>query len=333
MESTKPAHPRVSLCQGEERSSNLRAALSPVIDDIDWASRKSVIIKPNLVKDGHPHAVTHFDALRSVLALVRERYHGPLAIAEGCAEEPTHEVFRHNGFEPLAAEYDAALVDLNGDDAVPFTVYDRQAHPLRVSLARQIIDSDCRISLCPPKTHDAVVVTLSIKNMIMGSIINRRAASGKTHHSWLEHLMHRFYARGMGNDKVAMHQGYPMMNINLARLAPFVLPHLSIVDGFTGMEGAGPVAGEPVPWGIALAGTDALAVDRLTSHLMGFEIDQIGYLHYCAQLGLGCADLDKIEILGHSSPQAAARAFTPHPRYRKQIRWHHPEAARLLRNG
>ena len=335
MEPIKPDHARVSLYEGMDRVNNLRHALLGVIDEINWATCQKVIIKPNLVKIDRHHAVTHPDALGCVLTMVRERYRGPLMIAEGCAEEPTPELFKRQGFEGLAKEYGALLVDLNEDDGVPFTVYNRRARPLRVRVARQIIEADCRISLCLPKTHDHVVVTLSIKNMIMGSIVNRRlAAHDHALSTWFNGLARIVWGHGngLGSDKVAMHQGYPMINLNLARTAPFVRPHLSIVDGFFGMDGAGPINGEIVPWRIALAGTDPLAVDCLTSHLMGFEINQIGYLNYCTQLGLGCANLDEIDILGNVSPQNVARTFRSHPDYQRQIQWHHPEAARLLRS-
>jgi uncharacterized protein (DUF362 family) len=120
------------------------------------------------------------------------------------------------------------------------------------------------------------------------------------------------------------------MNLNLARLAPLVLPHLSILDGYVAMEGAGPVHGDPVPWRIALAGTDPLAVDVVAANLMGYALKQIGYLAHCAQLGLGQADLAKIAIVGNVAPETVARSFRPHPQHRAQRQWAHPQEAELL---
>ncbi len=333
MEVVKPDCAKVALWKGQERTANLRDALLHVVDGIDWASRQAVLIKPNLVKIGRPYAVTHPDALATVLAVVRERYSGPLTIAEGCAEEPTSEFFKLQGIDELADEYEASLIDLNADESVPITVYNQDAKPLQIRLARQVIKSDCRISLCLPKTHDTVLVTLSIKNMAMGSLINRRLSKMKDHPAWFDRLgrLLHGHGNGWGSDKVAMHQGYPVINLNLARLATFVRPHLSVVDGFIGMEGAGPLNGKPVPWGVVVAGTDALAVDTLTAHLMGFEIDHIGYLSYCAQLGLGCSDLERIEIVGNTAPQTVARSFAPHPQHRRQLHWQHPRAVELLK--
>jgi uncharacterized protein (DUF362 family) len=96
------------------------------------------------------------------------------------------------------------------------------------------------------------------------------------------------------------------------------------------MEGAGPCSGTPLHWGIAVAGADPLAVDVFTAELMGYGLGEVGYLTHCAELDLGCADLEAIEVLGNTTSEAVARHFVPHPRHEEQRCWHHPDAARLL---
>jgi uncharacterized protein (DUF362 family) len=332
---TKTAQPRVALCQGADRIANLRQTLDLVLDDVNWTSRRHVLVKPNLVMADRPYAITHRDALATVLDGVRARYRGPLTIAEGCALRPTVEAFEAQGYTELAAFYDARLCDLNADAVDSVTVYSHAARPLQLRLARSVIQSDCRISLSLPKTHDTVLVTLAIKNMIMGSLVNRRLSASDGRPAWLDRVGQIVcgHGDGWGSDKRAMHQSYPIINLNLALLAPLVLPHLSVLDGFVAMEGAGPVDGVPVPWGVALAGVDALAVDVLAARLMGFALREVGYLSYCAQLGLGCADLERIEVLGNSPPEAAARSFAPHPRHAEQRCWQYSGAAELLRRA
>jgi uncharacterized protein (DUF362 family) len=168
--------------------------------------------------------------------------------------------------------------------------------------------------------------------MIMASLVNRRLTPHRNRPLWLDRLGQVVFGhgRGWGSDKVAMHQSYPIMNLNLARLAPLVLPHLSILDGYVAMEGAGPVHGDPVPWRIALAGTDPLAVDVVAAHLMGYALGEIGYLAHCAQLGLGQADLAKIAIVGNVAPESVARPFKPHPQHLAQRNWVHPLESELL---
>jgi len=326
--------PTVALYHGSERQTNLRQTLAAVIDQVPWADRQCVVVKPNLVWLQRPYAITHREALAVVLEAIRARYTGPLFIAEGCALTPTWETFEAQDYPALARFYQCELVDLNQAPTQTYTVYDQHSHPLEVRVARLILDSDCRVSLALPKTHDAVLATLSIKNILMGSLVNRRLGEHLPQAAWHDRLGQIVlgHGNGWGSDKVAMHQGYPMMNINLAKLAPLVWPHLSVLDGFIAMEGAGPLEGEPVAWGLAFAGTDALAVDTLAAHLMGFQLAEIGYLHYCAQQHLGCAELDKINVHGNVQPATIRRVFKRHPQAAAQRIWQVSYAADFLEN-
>ncbi len=339
----------VGLIQGNNRYDNLRAALDLIADDITFDGRRQVLIKPNFVSQ-RQLAATHNDAMRAVLDFVRARYAGPLVIAEGAALVNTFESFAHFGYEALIAPYDVTLVDLNADDTVPVQVCDRHWQPKTLRLARTVVESDLRISVGPPKTHDTAIVTLSIKNMVMGSLVNpmvaARAPSRRESLSVLDKLtpqwlrfsaladwaMERMAENNL-SDKFAMHQGYPVFNLNMALLAPWVWPHLAVIDGFEAMEGPGPTKGDPVDWRVALAGADALAVDAFTARLMGFDPNEIGYLHYCQRLGLGVADFADIRTVGNVEPDAAQRQFKPHPGYRRQLKWRSEAANRLLRQA
>jgi uncharacterized protein (DUF362 family) len=64
------------------------------------------------------------------------------------------------------------------------------------------------------------------------------------------------------------------------------------------MEGNGPAQGVPVPSRLAIASTDFVAADRVGVECMGVDPDWVGYLRYCAQVGLGNYDLAKIDIRG-----------------------------------
>lgn len=326
---------RVSLFQNSTRTAVVQQAVAAVIGTMPWSTYHQVVIKPNLVMYDRPYANTHPDTLQTVLALLRDHYSGCLIIAEGCALHATPAAFAAHGYPALAQRYNCRLLDLNSDQSQTVQLYDRAEQPLTLRLARTIIDSDCRISLSLPKTHDTVLITLALKNMIMGALVNRRVSHVPTRAPWLDRVgqILRGHGNGWGSDKKAMHQSYPMINLNLAQLAPLVRPHLSILDGFVAMQGAGPVDGTPVPWGIALAGTDPLAVDALAVDLMGYRLAEVGYLAYCAQKGLGVADLDAIEVVGNVLPAQVRRTFVLHPEQQAQRQWHHPRAVALMQQA
>jgi len=339
---------KVALVRGEGRYGNAAAALEGIADQVRLDEVHRVLVKPNFVSVNHQLAATHVDAVRAVLDFIRARYDGPIVVAEGAALSSTWDGFRNFGYEPLVEEYGVELVDLNDDDTVPVQIYTRRLRPLTVRLARTAIEADYRVSVGPPKTHDMVVVTLAIKNMVMGSLVNPHAArcsggapklarrlAGLTP-QWVrrsglaEWGKSTFLGRWGRSSKMAMHQGFPVINLNLALVARSVWPHLAVIDGWQGMEGEGPGAGDPVDWRVALAGADPLAVDVFTAHLMGFDPEQIGYLQYCRRLGLGAGDVEEIEVVGNVAPEDVRRSFAPHPTYQRQLVWHLDGVERYL---
>ena len=340
--------PTVALVGGESRYGNVAAALASIEEQIELGAARCVLVKPNFVSVSRQLAATHVDAVRATLDFVRARYTGRIVVAEGAALSPTREGFGNYGYEPLVKEYGVDLVDLNSDDTSPVQIYNRRLRPLTVYLARTAIEADYRISVGPPKTHDMVIVTLSIKNMVMGSLVNPRAVQRGGGAPGLVRGMARLLPRRVrqsdlaewvkgalmgppaGSSKMAMHQGCQVINLNLALVARHVWPHLAVIDGWRGMEGEGPGAGDPVDWRIAIAGTDPLAADALAAHLMGFDPEQVGYLEYCRQLGLGVGEMNEIETTGNVAPEDVQRPFAPHPTYQRQLAWRLNGAERYL---
>ena len=337
------------MAQGESRRGNITAALESIADQVRLDDVSRVLVKPNFVSVSRQLAATHVDAVRAVLDFIRVRYNGLIVVAEGAALSSTWEGFRNYGYEPLVEEYGVELVDLNADDIVPVRIYSRRLRPLTVHLARTIVEADYCISVGPPKTHDVVIVTLSIKNMVMGSLVNPQAVRNGGGTPGIVQRMARlapkwiwqsglaewgkstFLGRLGGSSKMAMHQGFPVINLNLALVASRVRPHLAVIDGWQGMEGEGPGAGDPVDWKVALAGTDPLALDVLTAHLMGFDPEQIGYLQYCRWLGLGVGEVERIDVVGNVAPGKIQRSFAPSPTHQRQLAWHLDGVERYLK--
>jgi uncharacterized protein (DUF362 family) len=165
------------------------------------------------------------------------------------------------------------------------------------------------------KTHDRVVATLSLKNIIFGAPIKDLGSS------W------RGGKPGAKNDKPIAHgSGFRAINYNLFALAKHLHPHLAVIDGFEGMEGNGPVGGTPVPHRVCVASPDWLAADRVGIELMGIDYAKVGYLNFCAGAGMGQADLGQIEILG---PRVADhfRPYKLSDNIEQQLVWMKPAAA------
>ena len=289
--------PKVALTKAENRYATVHKALDTVTDDIKASikGKRRILIKPNMVSVYTQLAATHVEAHRALLDYLKQFDFREIIIGEGSAgNTPTG--FQNYGYLPLKKEYGVEFVDLNEDDYVEFPVYVEGFKERTVRVAKTVVDCDCRISCAKLKTHDAVIATLSLKNMVIGSIQNRDR--------WISH-------------------GAQLMNLNLYRIAKRIPVHLALIDGWEGMEGDGPVKGTPVQMGVALAGTDYIAVDTVAAYLMGFDPDGIGYLHY-ANGRLGEGDLSKIKVVGED-PAKHRVSFKPHRTIASQRQWRIPE--------
>ncbi|MFC1900154.1 DUF362 domain-containing protein [Chloroflexota bacterium] len=287
--------PKVALTKGANRSENIDKALRLIEKDIDLTRKSNLFIKVNFVLTDNQLAATHVDGVRTLLKFLRERYNGNITIGESTLG-PVSKGFENYGYLDLVKEFDVELVDLNDGECEMFELYNSELQPMKVHFSRQLLASDYLISIGPSKTHDFVVVTLSIKNVIMGGVSFNH------------------------DDKIKIHQGHPVMNLNLYLMASRCLPRLSIIDGYTGMEGEGPGIGDPVNWGIAVASCSAVAADCLTASLMGFDISDIGYLWYLQKKGYGIGDISQMDIIGEN-PEQCRHSFKPHPEFSRQKQW------------
>ena len=329
--------PTVALVKGFDRYENVARALDLLGSDAVFGTTH--LVKPNFVSTKKQPASTHREAVRAVLDFLRKHSRNPVIIGEGAAAQDTFDGFRNFGFNDLVNRYnDVVLTDLNRDEYESFTLYDEALTPVAFRIAKTVLASDHRISLSIPKTHDTAIVTLNLKNMAVGSLIRDM---GNSLFSLAGNLADKFSTyvpssvkplfsfqglsriglnRFSGSDKVKLHQGYLNMHLFLYQLIRIIPPHLSILDGFTAMEGDGPVSGDRVDWRIAIAGTDGIAVDTVAAHLMGFDVASIGYLHFCGQAKLGETNMRNINIIGTGLDECR-RTFKPHRSYQAQLGW------------
>ncbi|HVT97076.1 MAG TPA: DUF362 domain-containing protein [Acidobacteriaceae bacterium] len=308
---TEPA--KVALVHGEDRRRNVRAALETIDGEIRAGLRgkKSVLIKPNNVSTTNQLAATHLDALEGILDYLESRFHGPVVIAESSAGD-TLEGFEHFGYNRLAGERRAqkvSLVDLNREAKYgTVEVLDADLHITPVRLAARVLDPETFvISSAMLKTHNTVVATMSVKNMVLGSPLH--SAPGELFWS----------------DKRKYHVGIRQTHYNMLVTAQKLQPHwgLAVIDGYEGMEGDGPGNGTPVASNVAIASTDLIAADRVGLEVMGINPDWVGYLAYCGQAGLGQYDLAKIRVEG-ASIASVTQKYKLHPQIQKELEWMGP---------
>ncbi len=272
----------VTLVKGNDRREIVYQSLKMIEDDVlSSIGDKKILIKPNMVATNYSLCATHPDAVRAILDFLSPHYKKQIIIGEATAFGDTFDGFKNYGYLPLEKEYNVKLIDLNRAPFRYHYVFGWGNRPLRIRIVSTFFDPDTYIiSAARMKTHDRVVTTLSLKNVLLGSPVSD----------------------GRGNDKELMHTTGRAVNTvlhyNMFHLAQQIYPDLAVIDGFEAMEGEGPTMGTPFDARIALASRDPLAADTLATKIMGFDPTRIMYLSAMNQAGMGQGDLDKINILG-----------------------------------
>lgn len=311
---------RVGLARHTNRRQAVYRALDLVRDDLVPKLRPQVLLKPNFLSSTNQLASSHVDAIRGVLDFLLSTSRPPeeVIIAEGANEKFSGESFENFGYHALRDEYPLPirLVDLHQETAwVETPILLANGSETVARMPKMVIDCPCRISVAIPKTHDVCVVTLALKNMIMGTLYKPDRVK-----------MHGFASHA----ERSLPEEAQVLNINLIRVARYLWPDIAVIDGARGLQGNGPGGDDAVEgFGIAAASADVFAADAVMAHAMGFDPLSLGLLYYGNQLGLGVADLSRIDVL-ETRIADVRRRFKPHAKSDLQLQWHVPNARELL---
>jgi len=218
---TEPA--KVSLVKGNDRRDIVYQALKNIEDEVLASiGNKRILIKPNFVVTTQELCATHVDAVRGILDFLKPHHKGQILIGESTISRGgTFEGFENYGYMPLEREYNVTLMDLNKQPWVYRYAFGRGHQPVPIRIISTYLDPDLYIiSAAKMKTHDRVVTTLSLKNVLLGAPLND-------------------YKK---NDKGLMHTEYnfspkTVLHFNMFHLAQEIWPDLGVIDGFVGMQG------------------------------------------------------------------------------------------------
>ncbi|HRJ44932.1 MAG: DUF362 domain-containing protein [Caldilineaceae bacterium] len=312
----KEKRARVGLSRGHKRRQNVYAALDLVRADVESRLAEQVLLKPNFLSGKNQLASSHADAIRGIIDFLMSTPKPPqeILIAEGGNEDYPGQAWDVFGYHSLSTEYPIPirLVDLNQESRwveTPILLVDGSETICR--MPKTVLECPCTISVAIPKTHDVCVVTLALKNMIMGTI----------------HKPDRVKMHGFPNHASrVLPDEAQVMNINLIRLARFLAPDVALIDGAWGLQGNGPGGEDGFAFGVAAASTDVFAADAVMAKAMGFEPLELGLLHYGHELGLGVADLAEIDVRGAELADSI-RSFKPHESTHLQMQWQMGERA------
>ena len=249
---------------------------------------RSVVLKPNLVEFVPGSSInTHPALVVAAAAALRRLGAATVTVAEGPGHRrDTEAIAVASGL--LEALDDAGLpfVDLNDAPLVRTRLRTRFTDLRELWIPRVLREADVVVSMPKLKTHHWVGVTLSLKNCF-GCMPGRV-------YGWPKDVFHV--------------QGIPGSILDIAAA---VRPSLAIVDGIVGMQGDGPIMGDPVRSGVVVVSRDPVAADVTAARLMGVEPEKVGYLVEAGRF-LGQARSELIEQRGEEPGRLTTR-FRPAP--------------------
>ncbi|MBK9389306.1 MAG: DUF362 domain-containing protein [Bacteroidetes bacterium] len=314
VQSSKPS---VAISTGGSRADLAFRALQPYSKQIKQAiGNRRVVLKPNMVSTEVPACATHVETLEGILEFLKSiKKLDNVIIAESAGNAPAFEGFSNYGYYSLEKKYPVKYVELDSEGSELLYVIDQKdfrPHPVRFS--NIILSPDSYVvSVARMKTHNLAVATLSLKNIVFGAPVKD-----------IGFRLDNKTKSGTKSDKPVIHgNGARGINYNLYSLSSRVHPHLAVIDGFEGMEGNGPRLGTPVDHRICVASTDWYAADRVSVELMGIDFGIVGWLNFCAQSGIGEADLSKIEIVGEKISDHIKK-YKLHDNIEQQLMWMKP---------
>jgi uncharacterized protein (DUF362 family) len=244
-----------------------------------------VFIKPNIVVpipfNEAPSEISDPDILGALIRHFYERGARKVIVGESPAWGAScSDAYRTSGVEQVVRDNHAELCDL---DETPYVWKPIDGHVFKeMKLPRAMLEADLIVNLPKAKTHFLAGVTVGVKNLF----------------GCLKY-----------EDRKKFHRDFDLAYV-LADLLKALAPGLTVVDAVKAMEGFGPHGGPTVELNAVVAGTDTIAVDSVTTALMGIDPSSIGFLQVSQKLGLGRINLAEIEVVG-STVEEIRQTFLP----------------------
>jgi uncharacterized protein (DUF362 family) len=243
--------------------------------------------------------LTHPEVVRALLELLHDAGARELYIVEATYDPDSFRLF---GYEAVAQELGATLVDLNSPQpyaefaTVPvgegwFIYPEFTLNPI-------LQDVDAFVSVAKMKCHCRCGVTHSMKNLIGLVPVTHYRLNPE---DWWRSALH-------GPDSQTRTR-LPRVVVDLNRARPV---NLALIDGVKTGEGGEVPRGSfaPLAPGVLLAGKDPVAADAVATAAMGFDptveyptepfVNGDNHLNLARGLGLGTNRLEEIEVLGPS---------------------------------
>jgi len=215
----------------------------------------SVSIKPNLVvsRPAKEGATTHPEVVEGIIIFLKDFGVREIKIIESSwVGDSTKRAFKACGYEKLSEKYDVPLIDLKADSCTVLS-YGKYS----MEICDEALKTDFLINVPVLKAHGKVGLTCCLKNL-KGCISDREKRNFHT---------------------LGIHKPIAALNALLAT-------GYCVIDGICG-DLSFEEGGHPVTANRLIAGRNPLLLDSYCAELIGYRPDEIEYLSYSKEIGLG----------------------------------------------
>ena len=271
---------KVALVKGQRAHEPVFKALDLIDHKSCLAGYKRALIKVNFIttKTWDTGATTDPIVVEAIIQKLRELPLEVYVVESDATMTSADKAYVASGMKEVCQRNGVSFLNLRHEKekvklAVP------GCETLKNITVPRIVQESAVISAAKLKTHMATKVTLGMKNMF-GLLPDK--------------FKGKFHANGISS---------VVVDINSV-----IKPALTVIDGFVGMEGRGPVDGDPVQMDLIIAGKDVVATDATAARAMGLDPHQISHIRRATEKGIG--NIDNIEIVGEKL-EKVQRAFKP----------------------
>jgi uncharacterized protein (DUF362 family) len=271
------ALPIVAIVKGERGHEPVFKALDLIDYKQALVGYDTVLIKVNFITDKtwDTGATTDPIVVEAIIKKLEELPVKVYVVESDATITNADKAFEKTGMKEMCKRNGVEWLNLRHvKDKVKLEVPDGEA--LQSIVVPRLVTESAVISAAKLKTHLNTAVTLGMKNMF-GLLPDK--------------FKGRYHMKGIS--KV-------VVDINTV-----LKPAFTVIDGFVGMEGQGPVDGTPVTMNLIIAGKDVVATDATAARVMGFNPYEIKHIRKAFEKGLGHSEA---EIVGEKL-ETVKRAF------------------------
>lgn len=226
---------------------------------------KCIGIKPNLVAPTPAclGATTHPEIVAGIIEYLQERDYYNLVVTEGSwVGDKTADSLQTCGYDELLQHYGVRFIDAQREAGV-----EKDCGGMMLNVCQCVQEIDFMINVPVMKGHCQTKITCALKNM-KGLIPNKEKR--------------RFHAMGLHAPIAHLAVGIPQDFI----VVDHICGDLDFEDG-----------GNPVECNCIMAGCDPVLMDAYVCQLLHYPVEEVPYIGMAQELGVGCANLSKAEIL------------------------------------